>query len=126
MCKGFSLYIERGDVMLEKTNRMNLLYDFYCALLTEKQRMILEYYFHDDYSLSEIAEQLNVSRQAVFEHIKRAEATLEELETKLGLIDKFEKRRKSIGDIQEQLSHISDLKLREGLVLRLEQLKELE
>jgi predicted DNA-binding protein YlxM (UPF0122 family) len=112
--------------MLEKTNRMNLLYDFYHALLTEKQRVILEYYFHDDYSLSEIAEQLIVSRQAVFEHIKRAEITLEELETKLGLIDKFEKRRKWIGDIQDQLFHISDPQLREALLHQLEQLKELE
>jgi predicted DNA-binding protein YlxM (UPF0122 family) len=112
--------------VLEKTNRINMLYDFYHALLTEKQRVILEYYFHDDYSLSEIAEQLNISRQAVFEHIKRAEASLEELETKLGLIDKFEKRREWTEQIQKEISDIKDEHVREKINRYLDQLSELE
>ncbi|MBD0380386.1 putative DNA-binding protein [Paenibacillus sedimenti] len=78
--------------MLEKTNRINLLFDFYEPLLTEKQRTFLELYFHDDYSLGEIAENFEISRQAVYEHIKRAEQTLQEYENKLKLLHKHEQR----------------------------------
>jgi predicted DNA-binding protein YlxM (UPF0122 family) len=75
---------------LAKTNRINLLFDFYEPLLTEKQRTFLKYYFHDDYSLGEIAAEFEISRQAVYEHIKRAEAVLEGYEGKLRLLAKHE------------------------------------
>lgn len=77
---------------LEKTNRINLLFDFYEALLTEKQQTFLRYYFLDDFSLGEIAAEFEISRQAVFEHIKRAEGMLETYEEKLGLLGKHEAR----------------------------------
>ncbi|MGG1514676.1 putative DNA-binding protein [Paenibacillus oryzisoli] len=82
------------DQMLEKTNRVNLLFDFYEPLLTEKQRTFLQLYFHDDYSLGEIAENFAISRQAVYEHIKRAETTLLDYERKLQLLHKHEQRMK--------------------------------
>jgi uncharacterized protein len=88
---------------LEKTNRMNLLLDLYEPLLTDKQRIILQHYFHEDYSLGEIAELFQISRQAVFEHIKRAETILQEYEVKLGLLDKQE-RRSGILDELEQVA----------------------
>jgi len=75
---------------LAKTTRINLLFDFYEPLLTDKQRTFLKYYFHDDYSLGEIAAEFEVSRQAVYEHIKRAETVLESCESKLGLLAKHE------------------------------------
>jgi hypothetical protein len=77
---------------LEKTNRINLLFDFYETLLTEKQQMFLKYYFLDDFSLGEIASEFGISRQAVYEHIKRAEEVLEGYEEKLGLLRKDEER----------------------------------
>ncbi|MBD7967181.1 YlxM family DNA-binding protein [Paenibacillus gallinarum] len=77
---------------LEKTNRINLLFAFYETLLTEKQQTFLKYYFHDDFSLGEIAGEFEISRQAVYEHIKRAEQVLEMYENKLGLLDKHERR----------------------------------
>ncbi|MCM3130347.1 MULTISPECIES: putative DNA-binding protein [unclassified Paenibacillus] len=77
---------------LEKTNRINLLFDFYENLLTEKQQTFLKYYFHDDFSLGEIASEFEISRQAVYEHIKRAEQVLEMYEDKLGLLEKHEWR----------------------------------
>ncbi|GAB6988880.1 putative DNA-binding protein [Paenibacillus pini] len=77
---------------LEKTNRINLLFAFYDGLLTEKQQTFLKYYFHDDFSLGEIAAEFEISRQAVYEHIKRAEQVLEMYEEKLGLLDKYERR----------------------------------
>jgi uncharacterized protein len=85
---------------LEKTNRMNLLLDLYEPLLTDKQRTILQHYFHEDYSLAEIAELFQVSRQAVFEHIKRAETILREYEAKLGLLEKQELRRGILDELE--------------------------
>jgi uncharacterized protein len=82
------------DEALAKTTRINLLFDFYEPLLTEKQRTFLSHYFHDDYTLGEIAENFGISRQAVYEHIKRAESTLHGYEEKLGLLRKHEQRRK--------------------------------
>ncbi len=86
---------------LEKTNRINLLFDFYAPLLTEKQRTFLQYYFHEDYSLGEIAEAFHISRQAVYEHIKRAEHMLQEYEGKLRLLANHERRA---GILQEMES----------------------
>ncbi|MFC4775423.1 YlxM family DNA-binding protein [Paenibacillus sp. GCM10023252] len=68
--------------------RINSLFDFYEPLLTEKQQTFLKYYFHDDFSLGEIAAEFGISRQAVYEHIKRAEQVLESYESKLGLLSK--------------------------------------
>lgn len=78
--------------VLAKTNRINFLFEFYRPLLTEKQQTFLQLYFHEDFSLGEIAESYEVSRQAVYEHIKRAEQMLEEYEAKLGLMKQHEAR----------------------------------
>lgn len=58
---------------IEKTNRMNALFEFYATLLTEKQMNYMELYYADDFSLGEIAEEYQVSRQAVYDNIKRTE-----------------------------------------------------
>ncbi|WP_406565377.1 putative DNA-binding protein [Bacillus solitudinis] len=71
---------------------MNYLFDFYQSLLTPKQRKYMSLYYLDDFSLGEIAEEFEVSRQAVYDNIKRTEAMLEEYEQKLQLLDKFELR----------------------------------
>ncbi|MCL7746438.1 putative DNA-binding protein [Halalkalibacter sp. MEB205] len=78
--------------MLDKTFRMNYLFDFYQSLLTQKQRKYMSLYYLDDFSLGEIAEEFEVSRQAVYDNIKRTEAMLEDYEKKLMLLSKFEKR----------------------------------
>ena len=85
--------------MLEKVNRMNELYDTYQELLTTKQKVYFELYYQDDLSLSEIAEQFEVSRNAVFDNIKRTEKLLEDYEDKLQLLDKREAREKIIDQI---------------------------
>ncbi|GIP21389.1 MULTISPECIES: putative DNA-binding protein [Paenibacillus] len=88
---------------LEKTNRVNLLFDFYEPLLTEKQQTFLKYYFHDDFSLGEIASEFDISRQAVYEHIKRAEQMLEVYEDKLGLLGKQMKRAGELENLRRLL-----------------------
>lgn len=108
-------------MLLEKTTRMNFLFDFYQALLTDKQRSYMQLYYLDDLSLGEIAESYDVSRQAVYDNIRRTESMLEEYEEKLQLFGKFQNRQqilaklvKSITVVQtdntEQLSLIEQLK----------------
>ncbi|GFH39987.1 putative DNA-binding protein [Pseudolactococcus insecticola] len=74
---------------IEKTNRMNALFEFYATLLTEKQMNYVELYYADDYSLAEIAEEYGVTRQAVYDNIKRTEKVLESYETKLHMYSDF-------------------------------------
>ncbi|MCM3767943.1 putative DNA-binding protein [Neobacillus niacini] len=90
--------------MLEKTTRMNYLYDFYHSLLTPKQQSYMSLYYLDDYSLGEIAEEYDVSRQAVYDNIKRTEAMLEEYEEKLLLFQKFQQRSRLLRDFKDLLS----------------------
>lgn len=92
---------------VEKTTRMNYLYDFYQSLLTEKQQSYMALYYLDDYSLGEIAEEYNVSRQAVYDNIKRTEAMLEEYEAKLLLFEKFQQRSELLDKLTQEVNHSS-------------------
>ncbi|MCG7338659.1 putative DNA-binding protein [Staphylococcus sp. ACRSN] len=90
---------------LIKTIRMNYLFDFYQALLTKKQRNYLELFYLQDYSLSEIADTFDVSRQAVYDNIRRTGDLVEDYETKLGLYKNFELRQ----EIYEKMKlHVHD------------------
>lgn len=68
---------------------ISVLLDLYGALLTEKQQNILSLYYNEDYSLSEIAENEGISRQAVMDLLKRSEAKLLEWDSKLRLLERF-------------------------------------
>jgi predicted DNA-binding protein YlxM (UPF0122 family) len=92
------------DHALQRTNRINVLHDFYGALLTEKQQTFLKCYFHDDYSLSEIAADFQISRQAVYEHLKRAEQVLEEYEDKLRLVARHEFLQAGMAQLELQVA----------------------
>lgn len=90
--------------MLEKTTRVNFLFDFYQSLLTDKQRIYMQLYYLDDLSLGEIAEEYEVSRQAVYDNVRRTEAMLEDYEAKLSLFHKFQERSELIEQIEQRLS----------------------
>ncbi len=113
------------DQVLEKTNRINLLFDFYQTLLTDKQRTYMKLYFHDDYSLGEIAAEFEISRQAIYEHIKRAEHILEEYEQKLRLLELYEQRSKLLQALTEAAHQLPDSH-RDAVVSIAEQLSNLE
>ncbi|HEY2492279.1 MAG TPA: putative DNA-binding protein [Paenibacillus sp.] len=104
---------------LEKTNRINQLFDFYEHLLTDKQQMFLKYYFHDDFSLGEIAAEFNISRQAIYEHIKRAEHVLEMYEEKLSLLEKYERRNHELDKLR---SILQDCELNQEQKLKITQI----
>lgn len=85
---------------LEKKQRVNLLMDCYEELLTDKQRVYLDFYYNQDLSLGEIADEFGVSRNAVFDNLKKAVHSLEKYETKLGLLQKHIERQKLIDQIE--------------------------
>lgn len=87
---------------LEKQQRVNMLMDCYNDLLTEKQQQYLNLYYEEDLSLAEIAEDLNVSRNAVYDNLKRAVALLEDYEKKLHLLEKHMQRIDLIQRIEEE------------------------
>ncbi len=75
--------------MKEKQLEMSILFDFYGDMLTDKQRELFDLYYNEDLSLSEIAENSGITRQAVRDSIKRAEKTLYEFESRLKLARKY-------------------------------------
>ena len=80
-----------------------MLLDFYGQLLTERMRSTLELHFAEDLSLAEIAEQENISRQAVHDAITRGRKSLDEYEAKLGLIKRFMSQQSVIRDAVDAL-----------------------
>lgn len=95
--------------MVDEITRASLLYDFYGALLTEKQRQVMALYHEENLSLSEIGQEFGISRQAVHDTLKKAEQALEEYEEKLGLIDKFLRTEQAIAAIEEEIGRMEKL-----------------
>lgn len=71
---------------MDKNVEVTLLLDFYGNMLTERQREIMALYYEDNLSLSEVAEELGISKQGVADSIKRSEKTLYDTEEKLQLL----------------------------------------
>lgn len=89
--------------------------DFYGDMLTRKQRDFLGYYYNDDLSLSEIAENEGITRQGVRDATKRAELQLFEMEDRLGLARRFREMRGGLEDIMRYADEINQYNLRHGL-----------
>ncbi len=106
--------------MLSKKMFVAELFAFYGELLTEKQKDILTLYCLDDLSLGEIAEDLSISRQGVHDTVKRATKTLEDYESKLGLMDKFNKNNLLLNDIQIKMMNLSRIVNDDSEILRKE------
>lgn len=84
-----------------------MLLDFYGQLLTERQFEIMDLHYNHDYSLAEISEQLEISRQGVHDGVRKGKALLIKYEQKLGIVERFRSQKKVIGDILESLNHIN-------------------
>lgn len=110
---------------IEKNYHINSLFEFYQSLLTKKQNSYMQLYYGDDFSLGEIAEEFSVSRQAVYDNIKRTEAILEDYEKKLHLYSEFVARNQQADEIQTYVaSHYPNDKVLNELVAHLENLEE--
>lgn len=89
---------------MEKQTMLSLLLDFYGELLKEKVRTATEMYYNDDLSLSEISEDMGITRQGVRDLIKRAEQNLYSYEEKLGLYSRYKKTLEGLSALKEKLS----------------------
>ena len=81
-----------------------MLFDFYGELLTEKQKEYYDLHYNEDLSLGEIAEQSGISRQGVWDIIRRAEAAMQSVEDKTGLIKRFNERNALIDELEREIS----------------------
>ena len=93
--------------MSEGRLRQAMLLDFYGELLTERQRLCFDLHYNEDLSLSEIAEQCGISRQGVWENIRRAESAMQDIEAKTGLVRRFEENRSALEKIREELKSLA-------------------
>lgn len=93
---------------MEKNVKLSMLCEVYGKLLTEKQLKILEDYYDNDLSLSEIAENQNITRQAVRDIIKKGENKLFDLEEKLGIMKRMFKQEEKIAVILSELTKIQE------------------
>ena len=119
-CKAKKLYklakrgVPRANIM-EKNLVYTELLDIYKGLLTEKQAEAMEYYYDRDYSLGEISEIMDISRQGVRDFIKRGEAVMDEMEAKLNLAGVFrnisciEECAREIKAVNKRLSESKDI-----------------
>lgn len=89
-----------------------MLFDFYGELLTAKQRTYFHLHYNEDLSLSEIAEQEGISRQGVWDNIRRAEEALRQKEAKIGLVGRYAAQRERAAALARDLQEL--LPLTEG------------
>ncbi len=104
---------------MEKNVKISMLLDTYGKLLTEKQYKLLDDYYNNDLSLSEIAENEEITRQAVRDNLKKGENNLFEYEEKLGFMKKIleqeEKITKVLSEIEKIEANIEDKKINKNL-----------
>ena len=84
-----------------------LLADFYGEMLTDNQRKFIEYYYSDDLSLSEIAQNEGITRQGVRDAVKRAETQLYDMEKKLGFAERTRKITEALDIVMENVEEIN-------------------
>lgn len=91
---------------MDNLTRLNLLYDFYGDFLTKKQKEVFELHYLNDLSLGEIAENFNITRQGVYDILKRAQDVLENYETKLGIAQRFFRLEEKVNAITQGLKDL--------------------
>ena len=106
-----------------------MLFDFYGELLTDKQREYFDLHYNEDLSLSEIAESEGISRQGVWDIIRRAEVGLRRFESRTGLVRRFADQRRIAERMESKLEELSarlsgeDKALAEDIRLELQELR---
>ncbi len=94
--------------MTGKDYSICMLLDFYSALLSDSQRTCLELYYNEDLSLSEISENVGMSRQGALGNIKKGERSLRDYEEKLGLVKRFSEEKAVVRQIDGMLCKLGD------------------
>jgi predicted DNA-binding protein YlxM (UPF0122 family) len=109
---------------MDEIYTIGLLLDFYGQLITKRQYEILDLHYNGDYSFGEIAEELNISRQGVYDNIKRGKAALYDMEEKLGLVSRFGKQKEKASGIMRLLEDIDNSSLSDRDKKSLDQAKQ--
>lgn len=111
---------------MEKIFEQTLLYDFYGELLTPHQQSIYEDAVYNDMSLGEIAQERGISRQGVHDLIKRCDKILQDYESKLHLVERFQKAKQKVGEI-EALTQLPEGEVldKTAILQRMEQIRSL-
>lgn len=108
ICKAKNIY--REEIAVEDSRIMRaMLFDFYGELLTDKQREYFDLHYNEDLSLAEIAEQSGISRQGVWDIIRRAEAAMVEVEEKTGLIKRFNEQSAVLNELDKKMEELEML-----------------
>lgn len=94
---------------IEKMIEVEILLSCYSQLLTDKQREIISMYYEEDYSLGEISNILNISRQSVFDSLKRSEKSLKDYEKKLGMVEKTKNLNRQVDKLAKQIESLSNI-----------------
>jgi len=98
-----------------KNLEISYLLDFYGEMLTKKQHDFLVYYYEEDLSLSEIAENEGITRQGVRDAVKRAENQLYEMESALGFANRFAQLKNGLDEIKQCAEDINQYNLEHSL-----------
>jgi predicted DNA-binding protein YlxM (UPF0122 family) len=104
--KPWHLNLKQVIAVMEQFLYLSTLFDLYGALLTEKQQECLRLHLFEDFSLSEIGEELGISRQAVYDNIHRSEKAMESYEKKLGLAARYHEERQELAKIYESIKDL--------------------
>ena len=107
---------------MAKNEEISLLLDFYGDMLTDKQKDVVSFYYNQDLSLSEIAENEGITRQGVRDSIKRAETQLLEMEERLGLVRTFLRTRDGLEQILRYARYIREHNDRGGRVKEIDEM----
>ncbi|MDD4507898.1 MAG: DNA-binding protein [Eubacteriaceae bacterium] len=94
---------------MKKTIEEQLTFDFYGELLSERQKTVLAYYYNDDCSVPEIAELTHMTRQGAYDACKRGKRQMADFEKKLGLVTRFQKSRRLLAGIVDELSGVMQM-----------------
>lgn len=92
--------------MLDEITTISMLYDFYGNLLSDRQKEFLRLYREENFSLSEIAQELDLSKQGVFDGVKKAEIALYAYEEKLKLLERFQKTEQILKKIDQAIDEL--------------------
>lgn len=121
----FEFWKRRQSMKIESIAENSLLFDFYGQLLSKRQQEVMALYHEENLSLSEIADEFGISRQAVHDTLKKAELALGEYERKLGLVGKLAASKKAINDIDKKIDCMTERISDAEIVSELKEIKQI-
>lgn len=108
---------------MEEIEKKALLFDFYGELLTDHQKNIYSDIVMNDFSYSEVARDEGVSRQSVYDLVRRCDKVLEEYENKLKLVEKFLETKERVSQIHELATQLKSITTEDNLIRKIDRIE---